>query len=208
MSGQTRTLPILAALIVAFGLIATGVTACGTPRSEAAFDSALAETSVRGSLPKGWSLAETRPKEIPFGHYWGDWSGPYKGQPGTLMVVSGTAPVFLLWTDEANQTHRDPVGVEALDIWLMPPGYRNNWRTLLSFHAPEQPERIFADQRVRVYARPSAWQTITDQEFKDRFLAKATYLGSPESPWNDPDRLSWRTWRDDLRRALRNTGQK
>jgi hypothetical protein len=84
----------------------------------------------------------------------------------------------------------------------MPPAYRNNWRTLLTMHAPPQPGRIFASEHVRVYARPSHRLTISEQEFRDNIMRKATATSWPESPWNHPARLSWESWETDLRRAL------
>lgn len=162
---------------------------------------------VRRSLPAGWVASETRSNEIPFGHYWGDWSGPYQGQRGTLLVITGPKPVSVWWSDNDGRSHRDPVAVESVDVWLMPSAYRNNWRTLVSMHAPPQPDRIFADERVRVYARPSHRLTISDQQFRDDFMRKATQTSWPESPWNEPSRLSWGSWQADLRRALARDGQ-
>jgi hypothetical protein len=89
----------------------------------------------------------------------------------------------------------------------MPSDYRNNWRTLLTMHAPPQPDRIFADERVRVYARPSHRIAISEQQFKEQIMTKAIEISWPQSPWNEPARLSWESWQADLRRALAPDGQ-
>jgi hypothetical protein len=168
----------------------------GTPVDVAPFTALIGR-----SLPSKWTIAKINENEIPFGHHWGDWSGPYRGPRGTLLVIVGPAPVSLSWVDTDGRSHRDAIAVESLNVWLMPPGYRNDWRTLLTMHAPPQPARIFADECIRVYARPSHQLTISEEQFGDQ-MRRATATSWPESPWNDPSRLSWKSWQADLHGTL------
>ncbi|HSL22952.1 MAG TPA: hypothetical protein VK886_15575 [Vicinamibacterales bacterium] len=125
-----------------------------------------------------------------------------------MLVVTGPKPVSVWWSDANGRSHRDPIAVESINIWLMPPAYRNNWRTLLTMHAPPQPDRVFADERVRVYARPSHRLAISEQQFKEQIMTKAAGISGPESPWNEASRLSWGSWQPDLHRALAGDGQR
>jgi hypothetical protein len=193
--------------LVVIALVASSVSACRTAPETPAFDAGSAASSVQRSLPAEWAVAETRSNEIPFGHYWGDSSGPYRGQRGTLLIVTEPKPVSVWSSGGDGRSHRDPIAVESFGCLVNAFGLPQQLATLLSMHAPLQPDCIFADERVRVYARPSHRLTISEQQFKDQILTKGTEINWPESPWNEPARLSWGSWQTDLRRALAGDGQ-
>jgi hypothetical protein len=179
------------------------VVACGTRERSEQFDPSAATAAIRSALPPKWNLAETVVGELPFGHYWGDWSRGYSGRRGQRVTVTGPTPVMLVWTDDAGRQHQDAMAVESIDLWVMPPEYRNEWRTFINPEAPVPPALVKGGNRWRVYGAPSHRLTISREAF-DRFIRSGQPAETrwPDSPHNKPERISWRTWKADLRRAL------
>jgi hypothetical protein len=62
------------------------------------------------------------------------------------------------------------------------------------------------NQDVRVYARPSHYSDPIEKEVFDKELSNSKSVKSPESPWNNPDILSWRNWSDDISSAIEKQG--
>jgi hypothetical protein len=58
---------------------------------------------------------------------------------------------------------------------------------------------VIESNRVRVYARPAAYSDIEGKKIFNHYLSMSRAVKSPESPWNDPDRLSWKSWKSKLR---------
>lgn len=156
--------------------------------------------AILSSLPDGWSLAETKEDQIPWGHYWGM---QYDGRGGELLILAGPRDVPLLWRDREGSLHEDPMAKESLELWVMHPQYRNGWFAFLKFHRPVQPELVYSSQVGRVYGRQS--HRLHEPERFDAVLSQARSTNWPESPSRPGNPLSWTSWKDDLRKALTDT---
>jgi hypothetical protein len=157
------------------------------------------ERALLQALPVGWSVVERKEGEIPWGHHWCE---DYKGVTGTKLVIRGPARAKSRFRDSEGHWTDVAVGAEALEVWVMPTAYEEGWRNNVCFHRPIQPDSVVASRAVRLYARPAAHQNSDEQALFQEQLAKATAVESPESPWNDPKRISWQSWSADLRRAF------
>ncbi len=157
------------------------------------------EQVIAKALPSGWVIVERKGNEIPWGHHWCE---DYKGTSGTKFVVRGPASARSRFRDATGAWNDVVVGAEALEVWVMPGTYEEGWRNYLCFHRPIQPDVIAVGHKLKVYARPAAHQTTDEQRLFKEHLEKATAVESPESPWNDPKRISWTSWQSDIRGAL------
>lgn len=160
---------------------------------------AQAEHAIASILPTGWSIVERKNGEIPWGHHWCD---EYKGVTGTKFVARGIYPSKSRFLGRDGQWKDITVGAEALDIWVMPGTYRNRRADWLCIHRPVQPTSVVYTASVKVYARPSHHATPEEKQRFNEQLAISSAVESPESPWNDPGRLSWSSWQSDINVAI------
>jgi hypothetical protein len=156
-----------------------------------------AAAGVAKALPSGWTIVERKSGEVPWGHHW---CGEYSGTKGLKVVVKGVRPVHTEFRGRDGTWRAVPVATEALEVWLMPGDYSDSFWSWTCFHRPVQPTGVIERGPVRVYARPSSL-TNSEEEFK-KLLAEATAVQSPDSPWNSPEALTWKTWRKDLAKAI------
>ena len=104
------------------------------------------------ALPQGWSVAERKPNDFPWGHHFCD---DYAGPKGTKVVVVGPKPVQVAWMSRSGESLSTPVAKESLEVWFMPPEYKDNWSSWLCFHRPVQPIAVLKGPSVSVFGRPS-----------------------------------------------------
>jgi hypothetical protein len=159
---------------------------------------ALGQAAVRIErvLPAGWSIVENKSGEIPWGHHWCD---EYSGPKGLKIVVVGPSQVSVEM-QVSGEWRSFSAAREALDIWVMPSQYSDSWKSSFCFHRPIQPAAIDANGSFRMYARP-AHRLNSEVEFRE-LLSKAGASAWPASPLNDPSRLSWKTWPNDLKSVV------
>ena len=185
--------------IVVLALAPAALARCGTergPQLEAPYSNPKAADAIVKAAPVGWSLAATAPDQIPRGHHWSD---GYKGHGGTKLVLVGPTPVNLHWCDTTGQWHDDPLANESLELWLLPPQYREGL-SALGVHAPIPAELVFSNNAVRVYAKPS--HRLKSEEQFYALLKRATATSWPESPHDTGRPLSWAAWKADISKAL------
>jgi len=149
------------------------------------------------AAPRGWSLAETKPDRIPWGHHQSD---GYKGHGGTKLILVGPNPVSLHWRDQTGNWHDDPIAKESLEIWVLPSEYREGKASILDPNAKVPAELVSASRSVRIYAIPSH-RLNSESEF-NVVLGKANATSWPASPYGGTVSLSWKTWQADLAKAL------
>jgi hypothetical protein len=162
------------------------------------------ERAIGAALPSGWSIVERKVGEIPWGHHWCD---EYKGVTGTELIIRGIKPSKSRFLRGDGQWDDVVVGAEALDVWIMPGEYRESRLDVLCFHRPIQPTAVVEQRDVRIYARPAHHSTKDETDIFNKNLSNAKAVESPESPWNDPERLSWRSWKIDIDVAVSKPGR-
>jgi hypothetical protein len=150
-------------------------------------------------LPAGWSVAERKANEYPWGHHFCD---DYSGSKGTKVTVVGPKPVSVVWVSSTGESRQTPIAKESLEIWFMPPEYRDSWTAWLCFHRPIQPIEVLNNSRVRIYGRPSH-RLNSEEEFRRQVLEQAQSVSWPGSPENDRSTLSWSTWTRDIEGTVR-----
>jgi hypothetical protein len=173
--------------------IAACSTSAGGPPTVAA-----ARLAIEMGLPKSWSIARAEDGQVPWGHYWGDWSANYSGPKGTLLVLVGPRPSHLCWQSASGQWHRDAIGREAIAMWLMPSAYSQGFWSWVNPHAPPKAPLMFSGASLKVYAQPSAHTIDADETAIKAILAKATATGCAD----ESQSVSWSSWRSDMARAL------
>jgi hypothetical protein len=154
---------------------------------------ATVESAVRAALPPSWSVAERKEGAIPWGQHWCD---EYKGVTGVQLVAVGPNPVSARFLDGSGTWTPRIVATESLEIWIMPATYHDKVMAALCFQRPMQPTSVVATREIKVWARP-AHRINSEAEF-NAVLSQQRGIDWPESPWNDPTRLSWRTWQQDI----------
>jgi hypothetical protein len=180
-------------LIGVAALVVTGVAGAQTqPALEAT------ARAVEEALPTGWTVAERKSNEFPWGHHWCE---DYSGPKGIQIIVVGPKPVSVQMKMKDGISQAFPIAKESLELWVMPPEYRDSWKAWLCFSRPIQPTSIAAVAGARIYGRP-AHRLNSEAEFKD-LLSKAHAVSWPSSPWNDPATFSWATWARDVEVAAR-----
>lgn len=158
---------------------------------------AEARRVLEAALPASWSVARSQDGQVPWGHYWGDWGANYNGPRGVLVVLVGPEPSEMCWQSASGEWHRDPVGREAIDVWLMPGAYSQGFWSWLNPHAPQRAPLVFSGAAIKVYAQSSRY--VTDEAAIKAILAKAAATGCDAEVVTD---LSWGVWRSDIQRAL------
>ena len=176
--------------------MAFGLTLCvSTAGAENALLASVEEVITK-ALPSGWKIVEHKNGEIPWGHHWCD---KYSGVTGTKLVARGTLASRSRFLGQDDQWRDVVVGGESLDIYIMPGSYRESRMDWFCFSRPIQPSTIVELGDIRLYARPSHHSSPAEKRIFDEQLSASKAVESPESPWNDPSRLSWKTWESDLR---------
>lgn len=151
---------------------------------------------LKAVLPFGWNIVEVIPDQIPHGHYPSEDEGP----TGQEFVIQGPADVTLHWRDRQGVSHHSPIAKETLRIWIMPSEYQEKWTRHFILHRRIPAELIVSEQEERIYG----FQThrILDRDAFDSLLKEATYVAWPDTPHDNQNPLSWRSWRKELRNAL------
>ncbi|MCA1568612.1 MAG: RHS repeat-associated core domain-containing protein [Acidobacteria bacterium] len=134
----------------------------------APYENPTAINIILAAMPPGWKLAETIPAQIPWGH---NSSGTDKSG-GTKLILVGPQDVEFTWRDSSGGWHSEALAKESLELWIMPPSYRNDPLDALDFHRPTPASLIHSDSSVRVYARP-AHRLVSEQRAR---LAGRTYF--------------------------------
>jgi hypothetical protein len=186
-------------LMVGWALLAI---ACGADRNSAASDNPNYDAvigKIKSVLPPDWRIVETKPGELPDGHYWGL---NYKGRKGVEVIIQGPQDEFFKWKDTSGKVHQEPLAKEALYLWLMPPEYRSSWLQPFIIDSPPQ-AKLFAGSAVRVYGGPSSFTGPVNSKRADWIIDHAEELGLTATEWSDVTGLSWATWKDDLLQALK-----
>jgi hypothetical protein len=160
---------------------------------------AEARRALAAALPASWSVVRSEDDQLPWGHYWGDWGANYTGPKGVLVVLVGPQPAYMCWQATSGEWHRDPVGREAIDVWLMPATYSQGFWSWLNPHAPPRAPLVFSGAAIKAYAQPA---DETDELASKAILAKATATGCGAEAATD---LSWSAWRREIQRSLEET---
>jgi len=150
-------------------------------------------------LPSGWSVAERKMNEYPWGHHFCD---DYHGPMGTKVTAVGPSAVSVVWVSRIGEKLTTPVATESLEVWFMPPEYKDSSTAWLCSHRPIQPIAIATSPRLGVFGRPSH-RIKSEEEFRREVLDKAQFVSWPESPEHNRSKLSWSTWERDMAAALR-----
>jgi hypothetical protein len=196
MTAKKSALLLLGVIIAVGAMYAILLPAPGMAGSTDQLDRAVA--AVTNALPSGWTLAERKTNEVPYGHHWND---DYTGPKGLLLIVKGTRPVDAEFSDATYKWRAVHVATESLEIWLMPSNYkasRGTWFALIA--GPVPPKVVVNRGPIKVYATESS--VLLSQRDFDEILNKSTGVMWPDSPRNKPELLSWKDWRQKLRKAL------
>jgi hypothetical protein len=178
-------------------LIATGIAAgIAAAQDQSGIDNAI--SVLEKTLPAGWAIAEQKANEYPWGHHFCD---EYTGAKGTMITVVGPKPVNVVWTSAAGERLETPIAKESLQLWFMPPKYRDNWTAWLCFSRPIQPVTVLKTSQVAGFGRPSH-RLNSEDEFRREILEKAQFVSWPDSPEHKRSNLSWANWAQDIQRAL------
>jgi hypothetical protein len=162
------------------------------------------ERAIQSVVPPGWLVVERKVGQIPWGHHWCD---QYAGVTGTELVIRGVNPSRSRFLQSDGQWQDVVVGAEALNVWIMPGSYRESRWYMFCFHRPIQPTAVVERRDVRIYARPAHHSNKQETDLFNEKLSNAKAVESPESPWNDPARLSWRSWKVDIDAAVNRAKQ-
>ncbi|MGI8965358.1 MAG: hypothetical protein ACR2H1_04625, partial [Limisphaerales bacterium] len=146
--------------------------------------------------PPGWTIAERKSNQIPWGHHWDQ---NYTGPKGVLVIAKGNRPVNAEFGDPTGKWRVVDVATESLEIWLMPSNYSDSWLRL-SAHRPIQPKVVVNHGPIKVYARPSHL-LLSPQDF-NKILSNTNSVRWPDSPVNFPKSLTWKDWRLKLSKAI------
>jgi hypothetical protein len=148
------------------------------------------------ALPPGWRIVATNRNVLPEGHYWGQ---TYSGPLGDEVVIEGVDEVAMSWRDFSGTWRQDVVGKEALNVYVMPPSYRESYLRFLVLKRPRTARLVVRTKAYAIYAHPSA--RITRKELLDTIVRQAKGVRWPDSPTNTGV-LSWGSWSTDLEQLL------
>jgi hypothetical protein len=155
--------------------------------------------AILSVLPPGWTLAETKAEQIPDGHHW-DWRKKYDGPKGQLLVLTGPTDVPFAWCDYNGEWHQEFLEKESLNLWVMPPKYRDSWLSIFNPKRGPRARSIYSRKGGTVYALPSV-RVTSKARFDELLRGKVRETRSSDSPASKGV-LSWETWEGDLKRAL------
>lgn len=153
--------------------------------------------AITKSLPSGWTIAEQKSGEIPWGHHWNE---NYTGPTGVLLVAKGVRPVNADFLSTNGTWHAVHVATESLKIWLMPSNYSDSILSRFAIGRPISPTVVIGHGPVKVYAEPSS--TIDSEKHFDEILNRNVGIKWPDSPANNPKLLTWKDWRLKMKEAI------
>ena len=153
--------------------------------------------AITNTLPPGWTIAEQKTNEIPWGHHWNE---NYTGPKGLLVIVKGLRPVNAEFRDTNGTWQAIHVATESLHIWLMPRNYSNSPFAWMSIERPVQPIVIVNHGPIKVYALPT--HLILSQQQFFEILNKFNGVRWPDSPEENLNSLTWKDWRLELKKAI------
>jgi hypothetical protein len=159
------------------------------------FDRAI--NAITQSLPPGWTIAERKSNEIPWGHHWNE---NYTGPKGLLIIAKGVRPVSAEFSDPTGRRWAVHVATESLEIWLMPSTYSDSFWAWFSIDRPIQPTVVVAHGPIKIYARPS--HLLISQKNFENILSNTNGVSWPDSPGNNPKLLTWKNWQFELKAAM------
>jgi hypothetical protein len=154
-------------------------------------------STVTLSLPSGWTIANVKSNEIPYGHHWGE---NYIGPTGTLVILKGIRPVNAEFSDANGKWRAARVATESLEIWLMPSNYSDSRFAWLSSDRPVQPIAVINHGLIKVYA--SQWALLLSDKDFNELLKKSTGVRWPDPQVDSAKFLTWNDWRQKLRIAI------
>jgi hypothetical protein len=153
--------------------------------------------AITNTLPPGWTIAEQKPDEIPWGHHWNE---NYTGPKGLLMIVKGLRPVNAEFRETNGTWQAIHVATESLNIWLMPSNYSDSPFAWMSIERPVQLIVVVNHGPIKVYVQPTSL-LLSEQQFWE-IMHKFNGVRWPDSPTNNPKLLTWKDWRRKLREAI------
>ena len=153
--------------------------------------------AITNTLPPGWTIAEQKTNEIPWGHHWNE---NYTGPKGLLVIVKGLRPVNAEFRDTNGTWQAIHVATESLHIWLMPSNYSDSLFAWMSIERPVQPIVIVNHGPIKVYALPT--HLILSQQQFSEILNKFNGVRWPDSPEENLNSLTWKAWRLELKKAI------
>jgi hypothetical protein len=149
-------------------------------------------------MPSTWNVVQKKTDVIPYGHYDGM---QYEGPKGLSITLEGDRTVFFHWKGKDGNWHQEPLAKESLQIWIMPPEYKQSWKRFFIMKSPEPAEAVFSGGEVKVYGYPSHRLESQEAFEKKLSLLPAVTTGWPDSPQHTGV-LSWDTWKEDIKKAL------
>lgn len=158
----------------------------------------LVADKIVAKMPKTWRVVEEKTGVIPYGHYDGL---KYEGPGGLALVLEGDRDVFLHWKDKNGAWHQKPLAKESLEVWVMPPEYHQSWKRFFIMKRLVPAEKIYHGKEVKVYGSPA--HHIASLVKFDEIVSSLPVVTTswPDSPYHT-GRLSWTTWREDIKRTL------
>ena len=153
------------------------------------------QAAIEAAMPAGWTVEEINAGAVPYGHHWGE---AYQGERGTEFVLQGPRPMHYVWRDREGAEHSEPLGREALIVYVMPSSYAEGSFML---KGPIPAKAIFLGRTIQVYGLLSF--RVLD---KSRF-DQVTRTPVQEASWTTPGsktgpQLSWAAWKRDIRAAM------
>jgi len=155
---------------------------------------------ITEKLPSTWQVVEEKTNVIPYGHYYGL---KYDGQKGLSLLLEGKRDVFLHWKDKSGVWDQEALAKESLELWIMPPEYRESWKRFFIIGRPKPAELIFSGKEARVYGYP-AHRIGSNEKSNEILLSRSSGAGWPDSPVHTGV-LSWGTWKEDIKEILQDS---
>lgn len=133
----------------------------------------------------------------------------YRGPRGTMVAAVGPTAIDVEWETESGESGATPVTRESLNVWVMPANYSKDFAPLSAVvgllrvckPGTDGPTKLYTGPEAIVFGMPSMLyrkDPVYDEIFR-KARKKLVFVGSPS---DDPARLSWVSWADDLAAAL------
>ena len=165
--------------------------------SPAPYENPAVQKAITDIVPQGWNLKEVVPNQFPWGH---NRSGAAKNG-GVKLIVVGPQDVECSWRDSSGAWRSEALAKESLELWIMPPSYRESFSDVIDIHRPVPARLLHDGLSVRVYAQPSS-RPASEQRYREILQQAAETGGCPRSPRNGGAPLSWSDWEADINSAL------
>ena len=160
------------------------------------FENQIIGGIIQSVLPSQWRIVEIKDNELPWGHYW---STDYKGKKGQMIIIEGPSEVSCNIRDNAGKWNTLPVAKETIELWIMPPDYKDTWKRFLDPHRPVPAKEIFGSKIGKVYGK-TAHRLKDEKQFRE-LLKNVTEICWPDSPHNN-GKVSWQSWQEDMKKKL------